>query len=288
MLFQSKIKKSLKNGVRFPEKEVWKVAYQCLEGLNKLHESNIIHRDIKTANIFFHNGNVKVGDLNVAKQLKDSFTVTQTGTPYYASPEVWNEEPYNYKSDIWSLGCILYEMVMLRPPFRAENAEGLYKKVMAGNYDKISAIYTKKLADFIGQCLTVKQSQRPSTKELLCLPVMLDLQEGDVFDAEEDEDPMMNTIKLPNNIKSLNSNLPKPKYEKEKLKSSKKINFELPKNESLKKIPMPSLKNIRSEKLLPGLNDVTTGSKKHIGGHKIGAVAKPKALMKIASQKLLF
>jgi NIMA (never in mitosis gene a)-related kinase len=117
-----KNKKHLKHGSRFPEKEVWKVAYQCLEGLSKLHDLNIIHRDIKAANIFFHNGDAKIGDLNVAKHLKDAFTVTQTGTPYYASPEVWNEEPYNYKSDIWSLGCVLYEMCMLKPPFRAENA----------------------------------------------------------------------------------------------------------------------------------------------------------------------
>lgn len=100
--------------------------------MNKLHDANIIHRDIKPANIFFHNGIAKIGDLNVAKHLVDQFTVTQTGTPYYASPEVWNEEPYNYKSDIWSLGCVLYEMTMLRPPFRADTPEKLFKKIMAG------------------------------------------------------------------------------------------------------------------------------------------------------------
>jgi len=97
-----------------------------------LHDANIIHRDIKPANIFFHNEVAKIGDLNVAKHLVDQFTVTQTGTPYYASPEVWNEEPYNYKSDIWSLGCVLYEMTMLRPPFRADTPEKLFKKIMAG------------------------------------------------------------------------------------------------------------------------------------------------------------
>ena len=98
----------------------------------KLHDSSIIHRDIKPANIFFHNGVAQIGDLNVAKHLKDPFTVTQTGTPYYASPEVWSEEPYNYKSDIWSLGCVLYEMAVLKPPFRAETPDKLYKKIMIG------------------------------------------------------------------------------------------------------------------------------------------------------------
>lgn len=58
---------------------------------------------------------------------------TQTGTPYYASPEVWKDQPYDKKSDIWSLGCVLYETITLKPPFRAEDMEGLYKKVIRGN-----------------------------------------------------------------------------------------------------------------------------------------------------------
>lgn len=62
-----------------------------MEGLNTLHDANIIHRDLKPANVFFHDGRALLGDLNVAKHLKDPFTVTQTGTPYYASPEVWSE-----------------------------------------------------------------------------------------------------------------------------------------------------------------------------------------------------
>lgn len=66
------------------------MTYEILQGLNKLHQCKIIHRDIKPANIFFHNQMAKIGDLNVSKHLKDPFTVTQTGTPFYASPEVWN------------------------------------------------------------------------------------------------------------------------------------------------------------------------------------------------------
>lgn len=83
---QGKIKKAINTKERIQEEEIWKLAYNVLEGLNKLHECNIIHRDIKPANIFYHNGVGKIGDLNVAKHLVDQFTVTQTGTPYYASP----------------------------------------------------------------------------------------------------------------------------------------------------------------------------------------------------------
>ena len=81
-----------------------------------------MHRDIKCANLFLtKDGMVKMGDLNVSKVAKKGLLQTQTGTPYYASPEVWKDKPYDNKSDIWSLGCVLYEMITLLPPFRANS-----------------------------------------------------------------------------------------------------------------------------------------------------------------------
>mmetsp|Transcript_52740 Transcript_52740/g.72252 ORF Transcript_52740/g.72252 Transcript_52740/m.72252 type:complete len:97 (-) Transcript_52740:213-503(-) len=89
-------------------------------GLQALHDLKIVHRDIKSANIFLtKDGTVKLGDLNVSKVAKKGMLKTQTGTPYYASPEVWQDQPYDQKSDIWSLGCVLYEMCSLQPPFKA-------------------------------------------------------------------------------------------------------------------------------------------------------------------------
>jgi NIMA (never in mitosis gene a)-related kinase len=91
---------------------------------------NILHRDLKSANIFLSkNGDAKLGDMNVSKLAKKGLLMTQTGTPYYASPEVWKDSPYDHKSDIWSLGCVVYEMCALKPPFRAEDMEGLFNKV---------------------------------------------------------------------------------------------------------------------------------------------------------------
>lgn len=69
---------------------------------------------------------VKLGDLNVSKIAKMGMMQTQTGTPYYASPEVWRDQPYDYKCDIWSLGCVIYELAALRPPFMAKDMQGLY------------------------------------------------------------------------------------------------------------------------------------------------------------------
>ena len=96
----------------------------CL-GIQALHSLRIMHRDLKvsltatnhlqSANIFLSDDNiVKVGDLNVSKLARqDGLNYTQAGTPYYASPEVWKDKPYDFKSDVWSLGCITYEMACL-------------------------------------------------------------------------------------------------------------------------------------------------------------------------------
>jgi len=83
--------------------------------------------------------------MNVSKVAKKGLLYTQTGTPYYASPEVWRDQPYDHKSDIWSLGCVLYESITLKPPFRAEDMQGLYKKVLKGIYPKIPTQYSQDL-----------------------------------------------------------------------------------------------------------------------------------------------
>ena len=88
----------------FEEREIWIMAGQILSGLSVLHERNIIHRDMKSANIFIAAEVYKIADLNVSKLMKKDLAYTQTGTPYYASPEVWQDKPYEMKSDIWSFG----------------------------------------------------------------------------------------------------------------------------------------------------------------------------------------
>lgn len=112
-----------KSSTSFTEKEVWKVFIQVVRGLKALHDLKIMHRDLKSANVFLNADlTAKLGDMNVSKVAnKKGLNYTQTGTPYYASPEVWRDEPYDCKSDIWSLGCVLYEMITLKPPFTADD-----------------------------------------------------------------------------------------------------------------------------------------------------------------------
>lgn len=97
---------------------------------------------MKSENIFISDETYKIGDLNVSKVKKNELKQTQTGTPYYASPEVWKDLPYDEKSDIWSLGCVLYEMATFRPPFVAGNMEELYEQVTKGKIKSIPKQYS--------------------------------------------------------------------------------------------------------------------------------------------------
>ena len=142
-------------------------------GLKTLHELKILHRDIKTANVFmFQSGAVKLGDMNVSKMSK-SMCKTQTGTPYYASPEVWKDLPYDKKSDIWSLGCVIYEAITLKPPFRANDMEGLYKKVTRGFYPHIPPEYSEEISIVLKTMLQVTPHLRSTCDRILELPIVM-------------------------------------------------------------------------------------------------------------------
>ena len=147
----------------FEERDIWRIFIQLVKGLKALHDLKILHRDMKSANVFlFSNGCAKLGDLNVSKVARRGLGYTQTGTPYYASPEVWKDKPYDHKSDVWSLGCVLYEMITLRPPFRAKDMEGLFNKVCKGQFSKIPERFSEDLFTIVKYLLQVNSIQRPS------------------------------------------------------------------------------------------------------------------------------
>ena len=142
-----------------------------LLGLNSLHKLRIMHRDLKTANIFLTDDNiVKIGDLNVSKLARqDGLNYTQAGTPYYASPEVWRDRPYDFKSDVWSIGVITFEMCCLQLPFQAKDMAGLYKKVLKGDYKPIPLQYSSNLRQVVDLMLKSKSSERASITDILSL-----------------------------------------------------------------------------------------------------------------------
>ena len=158
-----KIEEHKKNRTKFHEAEIWEIFIQILKALKTLHELNILHRDLKCANVFLNeDGTVKLGDLNVSKVAKQGLVNTQTGTPYYASPEVWKDKPYDYRSDIWSLGCVLYEMITLSPPFTANSMEQLCNRVLKGSYTPIPKTYSSDLSTVVATLLQVAAKKRPS------------------------------------------------------------------------------------------------------------------------------
>ena len=143
----SKIKYNKANGLMFTEHLIWDYLIQILYGLKYLHDNKIMHRDLKSANLFLMKDNtVKIGDLNVSKITQGGMAYTQTGTPFYASPEIWADKPYDYKCDIWSVGCIVYEMCTLRPPFKGTSLKELCQCVQKGKYDDIPSYYSKELS----------------------------------------------------------------------------------------------------------------------------------------------
>ena len=218
-----KITEYKKTAMLFEETDIWRILLQLIKGLKSLHDLKILHRDLKSANVFlFSDGSVKLGDLNVSKVAKKGLGYTQTGTPYYASPEVWKDQPYNNKSDIWSLGCVLYEMITLHPPFRAENMEGLFNKVIKGKYKNIPNRFSNDLSDIVRLLIQVDPDKRPSCDELLKNNIIMKRIEyfksfcGD--DVNEDQ-ALLKTIVIPKNLLFLGSNLPEPNYVKKKFNS---------------------------------------------------------------------
>ena len=263
-----KISQFKKIGCLIEEIDIWRIFIQMTKGLKALHDLKILHRDLKSANIFlFSDGSAKIGDLNVSKVVYKGLGYTQTGTPYYASPEVWKDQPYDSKSDIWSLGCVTFEIMALRPPFRAENMEKLYKKVILGQYGKLSERYSDDIKEIIKLMLKVNPKDRPSCGQILNHELVKKriefFQAQACFDEENwegnDEGVLLKTIRIPKNILFLTERLPGANYDSEKriIKKDTDIN-------NNKKMTFPS-------NSLPDIKFQFNKNKNHINDDKVNS-----------------
>ena len=164
------IKKCKKERTYIEESLIWKIAFQILLALQECHGKRILHRDIKPANIFLDaNQNVKLGDFGLARVLgKHSyFAHTNVGTPFYMSPEQVNEQAYNEKSDVWSLGCLVAEMASLCPPFEASNQLALVQKIKYSSPNTLPSRYSSSLGRIVTDALNKEPIRRPSVDDLL-------------------------------------------------------------------------------------------------------------------------
>ncbi|EOD15780.1 hypothetical protein EMIHUDRAFT_459269 [Emiliania huxleyi CCMP1516] len=144
--------------------------------LRYVHSKRILHRDLKTQNIFIahHNGRalIKLGDFGIAKVMEGSMAAASTviGTPYYMSPEVCQNQPYSFKSDVWALGCILYEMCALQQAWNGSNLLGLVYKIVQQKYPPLPESYSPRLRELVGRMLAKQPEHRPSLDDILATP----------------------------------------------------------------------------------------------------------------------
>ena len=164
------IKIKEQNGNFFPENKILDWFTQVCLAIKHIHDRKILHRDIKSQNIFLmKNGQIKLGDFGIAKCLNQTIDKAKTyvGTPYYLSPEIINSQPYDFKSDIWSLGVLLYEMCALKMPFDASNLAQLYIKIIKCNYPPLSGNYSDELKKLVKDMLNETSIKRPNINDIL-------------------------------------------------------------------------------------------------------------------------
>ncbi len=237
-------------GSRIEEKIIWIIFIQLSLGLGYLHSKKILHRDIKTKNIFIKNNlTVKIGDFGIAKILSStsSYAHTFIGTPYYISPELCKDQPYNDKSDVWALGCVLYELCTLNHPFEGGTQVEIYEKIITQKFKSINPEYSSDLKKMIDLLLEKDEKKRPKMKDILKMKSVIDRAnkyniELDLFDTIEEEKNVNTKMKNKSEIsENDNKNINKNNYNsynnkynnnKDILKSSgkKELNEKTPDN----------------------------------------------------------
>lgn len=153
-----------------PEPEIWKMAFELSTAIQYLHSKNIIHRDIKTLNILITKDHtIKLADLGASKIVSAPMQVTRIGTPLYLAPELVKHKPYDYKVDIWALGCVIYSLAKLQPPFQAENLITLGMQIVSKNPEPLPSIYSEHLTEFVLKMLSKQPIDRPGISGVMSL-----------------------------------------------------------------------------------------------------------------------
>ncbi|GBF91611.1 hypothetical protein Rsub_04351 [Raphidocelis subcapitata] len=227
------IRAAAASGRPLPEGTVWQVFLQLCQGMQAVHDTCVIHRDIKPANIFMCPDNtVKVGDLGVAKALtRAHYAQTQIGTPIYMAPEVWRGLPYGYSSDLWSLGCVLYELMSYRVPFDGRSINELKVKIIGGRFPPLApGTYSAPLVGLAHALLSRDPRQRPTCAAILNSPEAAAWMHTVPAPVRLPPPPvngggglhgaggggggaLMPTIRVPKDIRLLPGVLPKPTYD---------------------------------------------------------------------------
>ena len=240
-----------KKKVYVNEEIIWDIAYQCLLGLEYLHSNQIIHRDIKLLNIFMSkNKIVKIGDMGMSKILdKKEMKLSRVGTPLFLAPELIKKEKYDFKADIWSLGCSIYHLAKTIPPFNDENLVKLGQAIINDNPPKLPECYSEELGNFINKLMTKNKKHRPTAAEAL------ELIPSKIKDKFENENNLnkknINNNKILKNNMNINANN-KDKNDKKNISHSEQMNQK--KNDE-NKIILDGQKSLNKQSNLKGSNN---------------------------------
>lgn len=168
------IKKMIAEKEKFDEQMVIRFTHQLATALQHMHSKRIIHRDLKPANILVFSDNVlKLGDLGLSRHMSEETykAFSKVGTPLYMSPELIEDSGYDFKADVWSLGCVIYELMTLRSPFQTEEKvtfKDIFKKINTADYEKISdKLYSEELSELVDKMLQLIPEERSSLEEVV-------------------------------------------------------------------------------------------------------------------------
>ncbi|OHT09043.1 AGC family protein kinase [Tritrichomonas foetus] len=167
---QSFIRKTRADRSYIDEDQIWLSLTELALALKDCHcgDEKILHRDIKPGNIFIDDaGHVKLGDFGLARSLTTDFAKTFVGTPYYMCPEITKNNCYNEECDIWALGCVIYEMAALEPPFKGYNQESLKRNILNSPVTRFSSRYSDALWKVVSWMLEKDPRRRPNVMQIL-------------------------------------------------------------------------------------------------------------------------
>ncbi|CAL8468644.1 g8184 [Coccomyxa elongata] len=158
-------------GKHLSEEEIMNKFVQICLSIHYVHNKGLIHRDLKTCNLLLDGGIIKLGDFGISKVMSAEQNAAQTmvGTPYYMSPEILKGKGYGPKTDVWALGCILYEMCCLRKAFEAPNLGAITIRIMSGKYAPIPGQYSNDMRLLVDALLKKDPSARPCMDDVMGL-----------------------------------------------------------------------------------------------------------------------
>eukprot|EP00899_Mesostigma_viride_P019612 jgi/Mesvir1/27652/Mv07379-RA.3 len=171
------IQRAKDNKEYFTPEQCLDMFVQLLLALQHVHNSKVLHRDLKPQNVFVAKDNIlKLGDFGISRMLSAQTAMCKTvvGTPFYLSPEVCEGKPYNGKSDVWSLGCVFFELLTLRRAFDGTSLPMVVMAIMQGKFGGFPAACNipEDVQEIVARCLTLDPDKRESVAGLLAMPVV--------------------------------------------------------------------------------------------------------------------